>query len=86
MSPDQVNALFTAGAGLIMLPTIMRAFRLKEVKGIHPLTPTFYLFWAMWSAWYFLGLGQYYSVASCAIVLLIDITWLTMVLVYTKTT
>lgn len=85
MSVDLVNGAVLVATSMIMVPTISRSFRLKEVKGVHAATPFIFGVLSIWTAWNYSRLDQPFSMIGCCFMLMMDVLWLACVLRYTKT-
>jgi hypothetical protein len=84
MSPDLVNGAVLTATAIIMVPTVLRSIRLKEVKGVHAATPLMFAALSIWTAWNYDRLDQPFSMFGCGVNLLMDVLWLGCVLRYTR--
>jgi len=73
---DLVNAAFELGGTLLMVPTLMRSWRLREVRGVHLSTPLFFWGWGLWNILYYPALGQSWSFAAGCLLALTNTLWI----------
>ena len=80
---DKINAMFELGGFLMMLPSLIRSYRLKQIVGVHWATPAFFWGWGLWNAFYYPHLDQWFSFAAGLLLVVSNTTWFLMVLLYT---
>lgn len=76
MSMDLVNAAFELGGTFMMLPTLIHAWRLREVRGVHLSTPLFFWIWGVWNIAYYPALGQSWSFAAGCLLTFTNTLWI----------
>jgi hypothetical protein len=81
---DIVNAILEAAGLLFILPSVLRARRLREVVGVHWTMPAFFWTWGVWNLFYYPHLDQGWSAAATIGVLAGNTAWLYCVLRYTR--
>lgn len=84
MTADFVNASFEMLGIIFMIPTFFKSFRTKIVRGISPLTPTFFLMWGCFNIYYYSSLIQPYSAIAAVGMVLANSIWLYMVVKYSE--
>lgn len=80
---DQINAVAEVIACIVLLPSIMRAWRLKVVVGVHWLTPAFFWSYGIWNLFYYHSLEQWWSGFAAILLAAQNTVWLLMVILYT---
>lgn len=76
MSMDLVNAAFELGGTFLMLPTLIRAWRLGVVQGVHLATPLFFWSWGVWNILYYPSLGQTWSFIAGVLLCITNTFWI----------
>lgn len=79
MRMDHINALFELGGTLLMLPTLIRSWRLGTVQGVHLATPLFFWSWGLWNILYYPSLGQFWSFTAGILLFITNTAWIVMV-------
>ena len=80
---DQINAIAEVIACIVLLPSIMTAWRMKVVQGVHWLTPAFFWSYGIWNLFYYHSLEQYWSGLAAILLVAQNTIWLLMVVLYT---
>jgi hypothetical protein len=80
---DKINAVAEVIACIVLLPSIMRAWRLKVVQGVHWLTPAFFWSYGIWNLFYYHSLEQWWSGMAAILLATQNTVWLLMVILYT---
>ncbi len=71
MVHDAVNALFEAGASAFVLNHLRVLLKDRQVKGVSIVSCVFFLLWGCWNiGWYYVALGQPYSLCCGVFVVL----------------
>ena len=79
---DTINAFFEAAGAVFILPSILKAWRERMIRGGHWLTPAFFFSWGIWNIWFYPAAGQPLSGAvaiGCAVA---NGAWLALVIRY----
>jgi hypothetical protein len=80
---DKINAVAEVIACIVLLPSIMRAWRMKVVQGVHWLTPAFFWSYGIWNLFYYHSLEQWWSGMAGILLATQNTVWLLMVILYT---
>ena len=80
---DMLNAGFELMGFVMMLPSIIRAYRLRSVVGVHWATPAFFWIWGLWNVFYYPHLGQWFSFTAGLLLVISNTAWFLLVLRYT---
>lgn len=81
---DNVNGLYEAIGGLMMLLSCYRLYKDKEVKGVSMITAGFFTSWSFWNLYYYPSLGQWASFAGGIIIGLSNALWVGLAIYYTR--
>lgn len=76
MCPDTINACFQGSASLVILLSVRRVFRDKEVKRVSIIGAAFFTLWGFWNLYFYHAIGQTYSWLAAGLVAACNITWL----------
>lgn len=80
---DQINAVAEVLACIVLAPSIMKAWRLKVVQGVHWVTPAFFWSYGIWNLFYYHSLEQWWSGLAAILLATQNTVWLLMVILYT---
>ncbi|HVW54081.1 MAG TPA: hypothetical protein VHC00_00235 [Rhizobiaceae bacterium] len=80
---DQINAACEVIACIVLFPSIVRAWRLKIVQGVHWITPAFFWSYGIWNLFYYHSLEQWWSGIAAVLLAGQNTAWLLMVILYT---
>jgi uncharacterized membrane protein YfcA len=83
---DTVNASFEAVGGFMILLSILKLHKDKQVHGIHYLQVMFFTSWGYWNLYYYFSLQQYASWLCGISVCLANTVWLGMIMYYLRKT
>jgi len=64
MSPDLINGLFEAFAGLFVLNHCRVLLRDRAVAGVSIASVAFFTLWGVWNLWFYPNLGQLWSLVG----------------------
>ena len=81
---DKINALFEAFGAVAVLPSIVKAYRSKIIRGVSIITPLFFASWGFWNIIYYPSLDQLWSAAAAVFLAATNSTWLAQVWMYRK--
>ena len=70
MTPDLLNGLFEALAGLFVLNHCRVLLRDRAVAGVSIASTAFFTLWGVWNLWYYPNLGQFWSLAGAVFIVL----------------
>jgi len=81
---DQVNGFFEMFGGLMMLFSIRKAYKDKEVKGISIPACLFFASWAVFGMVYYPSLGQWWSFAGNVVLATTNVIWASQLVYYSR--
>lgn len=84
MWPDWVNGAFECLAGIFVARHCLVLFRHKSVRGVSVVSTAFFTAWGIWNLYYYPHLGQWWSFIGGIAVVLANVTWVSMMVYYTK--
>lgn len=85
MSPfDLVNGLFEMFGMFFILPSIVKLYKDKEVKGVSWIHACFFAAWGLWNLVYYPSLQQWLSFAGGIGIAIANIVWLSQLIYYTR--
>lgn len=84
MTMDHMNALFELAGAAFLMPSVLRAFRLRAVQGVHWLTPMFFWSWGLWNVVYYPSLGQWWSFMAGLVLVAVNSVWFYAVVSFTS--
>lgn len=84
MSFDLINAFFEFSGFLLVLPSLLKAYNLKMIRGVHIATPLFFLCWGVFNLFFYTHLDQWYSTLAAGLMIIGNLIWTWMVWVYSK--
>ena len=70
MTPDLINGLFEAFAGLFVLNHCRVLLHDRAVAGVSIASVAFFTLWGIWNLWYYPNLGQLWSLAGAVFIVL----------------
>ena len=70
MTPDLVNGLFEALAGLFVINHCRVLLRDRAVAGVSIASVAFFTLWGVWNLWYYPNLGQFWSLVGAVFIVL----------------
>ncbi len=82
MSPDQINAMFEGGCGILCLLNIVELLKSKKIAGIHWAPTIMFTLWGFWNLYYYPALGQWYSWFGGVVLVTANVIWLMLVALY----
>ncbi len=81
---DLINGFFELfGGGFITLSCI-KLLRDKKVRGVSPVHVTYFTLWGFWNLAYYPHLKQWTSFVGGAVVVLVNVFWLTLLVYYIR--
>lgn len=84
MLPDLVNGLYEGIGGFMCLLNVRALYRDKKISGIRLLPSVFFMTWGFWNLYYYPHLGQWLSFSGGAFLALVNLTWVSMALYYSR--
>jgi len=78
-SPDIINSAFLILGSFFVILSIIKAWRTREIRGINPLTPAFFLLWSIWNVYFFFTLAVWISFFASIAFMLVNAVWLYLV-------
>ena len=75
MTPDHLNGTFELFGSLVIWFNVRVLYLHKEIRGISPVTMTFFLAWGVWNLYYYPYLEQWVSFAGGVSVVLANAVW-----------
>lgn len=84
MTADLINAGFELGGFIMMLPSLVRAWRLRAIVGVHWATPAFFWSWGLWNVFYYPHLDQWLSFTAGLLLIVSNSAWFAMVILFTR--
>lgn len=84
MSLDLINGLFELGGAILLWMNVARLHRDKCVRGVHPVPAWFFACWGLWNLVYYPSLGQWFSVAGGALLVVANIVWVAQMVYYSS--
>ena len=82
--PDLVNGSFEFCGIFFLLTSILKLHRDKQIRGVHWLHITYFFIWGCWNMFYYPHLGQWFSFAGGAAILVANGYWLGQMIYYTR--
>jgi hypothetical protein len=76
VTPDLVNGAFEACGALVILLSVRRLLRDREVRGFDWRTTAFFSAWGLWNLFYYPSLDQWASFAGGVAIVLANTAWL----------
>lgn len=86
MNFDLINGLFELGGAILLWLNVMRLHRDKCVRGVHPAPTVFFACWGLWNLLYYPSLGQWFSTAGGAMLVIVNIIWIAQMVYYERKT
>lgn len=80
---DIINGLFESVGFVFILPSIIKLYRDKEVKGVSWVHSMFFWSWGAWNLYYYPSLGQWMSFYGGVLLLLANTIWMSQLIFYT---
>ena len=82
---DQINGAFEAGLAVMLFLNLRRLMQDREVKGFDYKVVVFTTAWGIWNLYYYPQLNQMFSFYAGIAVVLMNATWLGMLIYYNRT-
>ena len=79
---DLVNSFFKYGSGFFIIPTIIELYKTQNAEGVSWIHVGFFSIWGVWNLYYFWNLNQKLSALANVFLILMNTTWLLMLLHY----
>ena len=79
---DLTNAIFEGGMAFAIMPSVLKLYRDKLVRGIHWFHIAFPTAWGFWNLYYYPWLGQHASFWAGLAVVSVNVVYLSMMLYY----
>lgn len=74
--PDFSNAMFEFIGGLAVLRTVMHAWKVGKIVGVHWMTPAFFWTWGAWNIFYYPHLDQWMSFVAGLFIFAVNTAWM----------
>ncbi len=81
---DSVNGTFELVASAAIIGHCLRLYKDKMVRGVSLTATAFFTSWGFWNLYYYPSLGQILSFAAGVGVVLANISWLGMMIYYSR--
>lgn len=82
MTPDLINGLFEALAGLFILNHCRVLFAHKQARGVSMLSVGFFTWWGFWNLYYYPALNQPFSFCGAVVIVAANALYLGMLISY----
>ena len=82
ITPDAINGMFEAFAGLMILMHCWRLHVDKKVRGASTVATAFFTAWGFWNLYYYPSLDQFWSLVGGVVVVAANALWLALMLHY----
>jgi uncharacterized membrane protein YfcA len=82
MTADYINGIYEFLAGIVILLSIIKLAKEKQVRGIHWLQVFFFTSWGYWNLYYYFSLQQYASWLCGLSVCAANSVWCIMIVYY----
>jgi hypothetical protein len=79
MSPDLINGLFELAGAIALGANVLKLLRDRQVRGVHWASTVFFTSWGFWNLIYYPTLGQWFSLAGGACIVIVNMIWLLLV-------
>ena len=81
---DQINGMFEfVGSGFIWY-NVYTLYKDQEIKGVYWPAIIFFILWSIWNLIYYPNLDQYWSFAGSISLIIADIAWLSLAILYSR--
>ena len=84
IKPDQINAAFEVAGALLTFMNTRQVFRDKGHAGIFVPAVALFTSWGFWNLYYYHELKQWWSVAATVVMVIANLSWLSLMLYYGK--
>lgn len=85
MDLDTINAMFELVGAYLGWRNVATLLKAKRIDGVYlPLTG-FYVIWGFWNAYYYAGIGHWWSFAGQVVMVSANLTWLLLAIRYSYT-
>ncbi len=84
MTPDLINAVFEGLGGFIILLNVKRIRKDKMVRGFDWRVMAFFTLWGLWNLFYYPHLGQWFSFAAGAWLVIVNAVYLSLMIYYIR--
>ena len=82
MTPDLINGLFEALAGLFVLNHCRVLLRDRAVAGVSIASVAFFTVWGVWNLWFYPNLGQFWSLIGGLFVVVANASYVALLIRY----
>ena len=79
---DIVNSFLKYISGFFIIPTIIELYNTENAEGVSWIHVGFFSLWGVWNLYYFWNLDQKLSALANVFLILMNTTWLVMLLYY----